>query len=60
MIDNETEVYIKQLEDENLRLKQSIKSLRNNNRALLQGLNKINKQLQHYRQINYNNKQNLY
>ena len=49
--DNETEIYIKQLEDENLRLKNSNRSLRNNNKGLLQGLNKINSQLRKYKKI---------
>ena len=45
----ETELYIKQLEEENFRLKNSIKSLRNNNRGMLQGLNKIASELQRYK-----------
>ena len=48
---NETEIYIKQLEEENLRLKLSNKSLRSNNKGLLQGLNKLNNQLRKYRKI---------
>ena len=43
--DEETRLYIKQLEDENLRLKLSNKSLRKNN----QGLNKISGQLYRYK-----------
>lgn len=48
-LDEETKLYIKQLEDENLRLKLSNKSLRKNNQGLLQGLNKISGQLYRYK-----------
>lgn len=43
-IDNkEMELYIRQLEEENIRLKNSNKALRNNNRALIQGVSKLQK-----------------
>lgn len=42
-------LYIQQLEDENLRLMQSNKSLRTNNRGLLQGVNKLSRKLARYR-----------
>ena len=45
----ELRVYVRQLEEENLRLKNSNKSLRNNNRGMLQGLNKIQSELSKYR-----------
>ena len=45
----EESVYIRQLEEENLRLKNSIRSLRNNNKGMLQGLNKISNELRRYR-----------
>lgn len=47
--DVEMRIYIRQLEEENLRLKNSIKSLRDNNRGMLQGLNKIQSELCRYR-----------
>ena len=47
--DAETAVYIKQLEEENLRLKNANTSLRNNNKGLLQGLTKIQKELCRYK-----------
>ena len=37
----ELQLYIEQLEAENSRLKNSIRSLRNNNKSMLQGLNKL-------------------
>ena len=37
----EMKLYIEQLEAENSRLKNSIRSLRNNNKSMLQGLNKL-------------------
>lgn len=43
-IDNEEmELYIRQLEEENVRLKNSNKALRNNNKALMQGVSKLQK-----------------
>lgn len=42
---NELKLYITQLEEENMRLKNSIKALRNNNKGMLEGLNKLQKQL---------------
>ena len=45
----ETSIYIRQLEEENLRLKNSIRSLRNNNKGMLQGLSKIQSELHRYR-----------
>lgn len=48
-VNTEKDLYIKQLEDENRRLKISIKSLRNNNKGLLRGLNKVNNDLMKYR-----------
>ena len=42
---NELKLYITQLEEENMRLKNSIKALRNNNNGMLEGLNKLQKQL---------------
>lgn len=41
----EMELYIKQLEEENLRLKTSNKSLRTNNKGLLNGHNKLQRDL---------------
>ena len=37
----ELKIYIKQLEDENLRLKNSIKALRKNNAGMLSGIKKL-------------------
>ena len=37
----ELKIYIKQLEDENLRLKNSIKALRKNNAGMLKGIKKL-------------------
>lgn len=48
-INLEKDLYIKQLEDENFRLKNSIRSLRNNNKGLLQGLNKVRRTLAEYK-----------
>lgn len=45
MMMTETELYIKQLEEENLRLKNANKSLRNNNRALMKGTGKLQRDL---------------
>lgn len=45
----EMSTYIRQLEEENLRLKNSIKSLRNNNKGMLQGLNKTLNELRRYK-----------
>jgi len=49
--DAEIAVYIKQLEEENLRLKNANKSLRNNNKGLLQGLTKVQKELCRYKKL---------
>lgn len=43
MDENEMLCYIEQLEEENLRLKNSIKSLRNNNKGMLEGMIKLQK-----------------
>ncbi len=48
-MENEKELYIKQLEYENTRLKNSIKSLRNNNKSLKQSVDKLNARLIKYR-----------
>lgn len=48
-VNAEKDLYIKQLEEENARLKNSIGSLRNNNKGLLQGLNKVGNVLAEYR-----------
>lgn len=48
--EEETKIYITQLEDENIRIKMSNMSLRNNNKGLLQGLNKIQKELLKYKE----------
>lgn len=45
MTREEMELYIKQLEDENLRLKLSNKSLRTNNKSLLEGNKKLQSQI---------------
>ena len=45
----EKDIYIRQLEEEIFRLKCSNKSLRKNNKGLLQGFNKIQKQLRWYK-----------
>lgn len=45
MMMTETELYIKQLEEENLRLKNANKSLRNNNRAFMKGTGKLQRDL---------------
>lgn len=45
MNEQEKDLYISQLEEENLRLKQSNKSLRTNNKGLLKGINKLNRQM---------------
>ena len=45
----EMENYVYQLEEENTRLKQSNKSLRTNNRGLLNGLNKVSRELSRYK-----------
>lgn len=39
------QIYIRQLEDENLRLKQSNKALRNNNKGLLESQKKLQRQI---------------
>lgn len=44
-LESEKELYIKQLEDELFRVKNSNKSLRNNNKSLLIGLNKLRSQV---------------
>lgn len=44
----EKDLYIKQLEDENFRLKNSIRSLRNNNKGLMQGVDKLRRALTEY------------
>ena len=49
MMMTETELYIKQLEEENLRLKNANKSLRNNNRALMKGTGKLQRDLFRFR-----------
>ena len=43
------ELYIKQLEDENLRLKLSNKSLRTNNKSLLEGNKKLQSQIEKFK-----------
>ena len=43
------DLYIKQLEDENFRLKNSIRSLRNNNKGLMQGVDKLRRSLTEYK-----------
>ena len=48
MNEEEKDLYIKQLEDELFRLKKSNKSLRNNNRAMLQGMSKLQSKLSRY------------
>lgn len=48
-MENEKELYIKQLEYENTRLKNSIKSLRNNNKSLKQSVDRLNARLIKYR-----------
>lgn len=47
----ELKIYVQQLEEENLRLKHSNKSLRNNNNGILKGLNKIQSELSKYKKI---------
>lgn len=42
---DELKIYIAQLEDENIRLKLSNKSLRTNNQGLIRGINKLNKKI---------------
>lgn len=42
---DELQIYIRQLEEENLRLKQSNKALKNNNRVLLEGQKKLQSQI---------------
>ena len=37
----ELQLYVSQLEEENFRLKNSIKALKNNNKSMLQGLTKL-------------------
>ncbi len=44
-LESEKELYIKQLEDELFRVKNSNKSLRDNNKSLLIGLNKVRRQV---------------
>lgn len=48
MYDEAKENYIRQLEEENARLKHSNKSLRNNNNGLLSGLCKVQRKLDLY------------
>ena len=48
-INLEKDLYIKQLEDENFRLKNSIRSLRNNNKGLMQGVDKLRRALTKYK-----------
>ena len=48
-INLEKDLYIKQLEDENSRLKNSIRSLRNNNKGLMQGVDKLIRALIEYK-----------
>lgn len=59
-IDNEKikemELYIHQLEEENVRLKNSNKALRNNNRALMQGVNKLQKHVSELKRKTNNTK----
>ena len=51
-IDNkEMELYIRQLEEENVRLKNSNKALRNNNKALMQGISKLQKRVNELKKI---------
>lgn len=49
-INLEKDLYIKQLEDENFRLKNSIRSLRNNNKGLMQGVDKLTRTLIEYKE----------
>lgn len=42
---NELQIYVRQLEEENLRLKQSNKALKNNNKVLLEGQKKLQSQI---------------
>lgn len=49
-INLEKDLYIKQLEDENSRLKNSIRSLRNNNKGLMQGVDKLTRALIEYKE----------
>lgn len=52
----ELKLYASQLEEENFRLKNSIKSLRNNNKGLLKGLSKLQSYIyQLKRDLNCNN-----
>lgn len=48
MEEKELELYVRQLEDENIRLKHSNKALRTNNKGLLTGMNKLNKRMTRY------------
>lgn len=48
MYDEAKENYIRQLEEENTRLKHSNKSLRNNNKGLMSGLCKVQRKLDLY------------
>lgn len=52
----ELQLYVLQLEEENFRLKNSIKALRNNNKSMLQGLIKLQSYIHKLkRDLNYDN-----
>ena len=52
----ELKLYVSQLEEENFRLKNSIKSLRTNNKGLLKGLTKLQSYVHKLkRDLHYNN-----
>ena len=52
----EFQLYVSQLEEENFRLKNSIKALRNNNKSMLQGLTKLQSYVNKLkRDLHYNN-----
>ena len=52
----EFQLYVSQLEEENFRLKNSIKALRNNNKSMLQGLTKLQSYVHKLkRDLHYNN-----
>lgn len=50
MKEQELKLYVEQLEQENRRIKLSNKSLRTNNKGLLQGINKLPKELSKYKE----------
>lgn len=52
----ELQLYVSQLEEENFRLKNSIKALKNNNKSMLQGLTKLQSYVHKLkRDLHYNN-----